>query len=230
MKAIIFDLDGTLLDSEIIWFRAHRQMSQEHGKIWTVRHHLSHMSSDPAASYAILERHLGAGWTHAQYTQRLHEIRDEMGCSTPPLRPGARVMLDDLSQHYQLALASAGPIAHVRQHLMRLGLLELFNVVLGGDDVQHGKPAPDIYLNAVARLGCEVRDCIAVEDSPNGIGAALNAGLKTIAVPDAQFMPSREILDRCVMVTTSLFDLTPAALEEIWKSPTAAKETLQAQL
>ena len=132
--------------------------------------------------------------------------------SLPPLRPGAKTALVELTPHYRLAVASSGQIAHVRQALARLDISQFFEVVVGGDNVSHGKPAPDIYLHAVAQLGCEVVDCIAVEDSPNGIMSALNAGLTTVAVPDSQFMPPTELLAQCVLVTTSLTDFASLIL------------------
>ena len=129
--------------------------------------------------------------------------------------PGAREAVAELGAHYPLGVASSSPRELIGVALRVAGFDSAFRAIVSSDEVSHGKPAPDVYLLAAQRLGVPARECAAIEDSTNGIRAAVAAGMATIAIPNRAFPPPDDVLAQAHVVLSSLHDLTPDLIESL---------------
>ncbi len=187
IRALVFDFDGLILDTEMPVFVAWQEVYRAYGCTLTLAAWSACLGSgDPAAfdPYLHLEAQLGRPVDRAAVDRRQHPREMELLAAQTVL-PGVEAYLRDARRlGLGLAVASSSPHSWVDSHLDRLGLLRWFDVVKCGEDVAVTKPAPDLYLAAVAALGVLPAEAIALEDSPNGILAARRAGLFCVAVPN----------------------------------------------
>jgi HAD superfamily hydrolase (TIGR01509 family) len=212
LQAVIFDLDGVLIDSEAIWSRVRAAVVARQGGHWTEEDQRNVMGDNSRQWSAYIKR----TWHLAQSEEEIFRaVLDAMIATYTqgvPVLPGAREAVHLLSAHYPLAVASSSPRELILVALERTGMAGYFRTVVSSDEVTHGKPAPDVYLLAAARLHLEPAVCVAVEDSSNGIRAALAAGMPTIAVPNAAYPPAPEILAQATLVLQSLDALSQATI------------------
>ncbi len=185
--AVLFDMDGLLLDTEPIYTRATQQVVAPYGKTfdWSVK---SRMIGRPAAvSAQILVDALELPMTPAEYLERRESIMIEL-FPEAPAKPGARELAEHLSrQGVPCAVATSSSLPHFEAKTSRhQDWFEAFQAVVTADhpDVRHGKPAPDIFLTAARALGASPEACLVFEDAPSGVEAARAAGMSVIAVPD----------------------------------------------
>lgn len=208
-SAVIFDLDGVLLDSESVWNDTRRGLVEEAGGSWRdgatramigmsslewsryMREDLGVPMSAEAISAAVLERVEGL------YRKRL------------PLIPGAPRAVTSLAARWPLALASSANSSIIVLALELAGLTDCFQALVSSEEVARGKPAPDVYLEAARRLSREPSGCAAVEDSSSGLRAAAAAGMRVIAIPNAAFPPEAQALASADVVLSSIEDLNP---------------------
>lgn len=211
--AVVFDLDGVLLDSEGTWARARRDVAQEAGRPWPpgADQAMIGMSSPEWAAYmhdeiavdddpktiidAVVERVLET------YDERL------------PLLPGAAEAVRRLAARWPLGLASSSNRPVIDAVLEASGLGTSFAVTVSSEEVARGKPAPDVYLAAAVGLGVDAVRCAAVEDSTNGIRSAVAAGMAVIAVPNRQFPPDADVMALVATVLDDLDALTPEVVD-----------------
>jgi HAD superfamily hydrolase (TIGR01509 family) len=209
VTAVVFDLDGVLIDSETTWDDARRQVVEQRGGTWR-----------PGATPAMM------GMSAPEWSRYLH---DELGVPDAPdaisgavvalvldayrqrlpLLPGAVDTVQTLAKRWPLGLASSSNRVVIEVVLECSGLRDCFRAVVSSDEVPRGKPAPDVYLAAVDALGVDARTTVAVEDSANGIRAAVAAGTRVVAVPNRTFPPPAEVVALADLVVTSLRELTP---------------------
>jgi len=208
IEAVVFDLDGVIVDSEPVWEQVRRQVVAEHGGRWApdAQQRLMGMSTGEWARY--LSRDLGVGLPPETVAATVIEGMRARYREGVPLMPGAARAVRALAGRWPLGLASSSPPALIDAVLDGAGLRECFTVALSTEQVQHGKPAPDIYLAVTARLGRPPEVCAAVEDSTNGLLSAASAGLQVIAVPHPRYPPEPAALQAAKVVLTSLDDLT----------------------
>jgi len=213
VAAVVLDLDGVLVDSEVIWDEARRDLVARHGGRWRpdAQRALMGMSSrewprylhdemgvdlDPdAISAAVVDRVL------ALYRERL------------PLLPGAGDAVRALAARWPLGLASSSNRPVIDAVLTEAGLAADFAVTVSSEEVPRGKPAPDVYLEAVRRLGADPGDCVAVEDSTNGLRAARAAGMAVVALPIRDYPPEPAALALAAAVLSGLDELRPPVVE-----------------
>lgn len=186
-SAVIFDNDGLLLDTEQAWTRAEETLFTRRDRAWTMDHKRELIGSSGPRAQAILERQLdrpGEGPALLEELEAL--VMEEVLAGVPP-RPGALELLAALgAQGTPIGLASNSQRPFVERVLGGAGLLGAdspFGVVVSASDVEHPKPAPDLYLAAAAALGADPARCAALEDSPPGAASALAAGMTVIGVP-----------------------------------------------
>ncbi len=182
--AILFDMDGLLIDSEPLWVDAERILLERHGGTHTEADALETHGRSVAESVAVYARRLGREHAHAALQAELLEIMRDLYSAGPGVRRGARELVHALRGLVPLAVASNTPAWLVRVALGGAGLLDCFTVVASGADLGRGKPFPDVWLDACRRLGVEPGSCLAFEDSPTGVRSAVAAGLTVIGVPD----------------------------------------------
>lgn len=183
-RAVVFDLDGLLLDTEVLWQRAEVRLFARHGAEFTFEDKLVVMGTSAAFTGEFFARRLGqapdqAGPLIREVSELMH---DELQAHVDA-RPGARELVGRLRGRVPLGLASNSPRFLVDAALTSAGLGDAFDVVVSSDDVPHHKPAPDLYLLACERLGVAPQDALALEDTASGIAAAKAAGMTCIAVP-----------------------------------------------
>jgi HAD superfamily hydrolase (TIGR01509 family) len=212
IAAVVFDLDGVLIDSEPVWERVRRELVAERGGHWApdAQRKLMGMSTQEWARY--LSEDLGVGLPPAEVASL---VIDRMAASYRehlPLLPGAIEAVHRLAARWPLGLASSAPAALIDTVLESSGLRPYFQVTMSTEQVPHGKPAPDIYLAVTARLGYSPQDCTAIEDSSNGLRSAAAAGLHVIAIPRPQYPPDPDALATVSLVLPSLADLTTDAV------------------
>ncbi len=213
IEGVVFDLDGLLLDSEQVWDSVREELVRERGGRWHehAQRDMMGMSSPEWSRY--LHDELGLldppEELNREVVRRVVAIyRDRL-----PALPGAREAVERIGASWPLALASSSNRELIDLALELLGVTQLFEASVSSEEVARGKPAPDVYLEAVRRLGVEPTRAAAVEDSHNGILAARAAGVRVIAIPNRHFPPGLEALAVGDVVLDSLAGLTPEAIE-----------------
>jgi len=213
IDAVVFDLDGLLLDSEQVWDEVREQLTRERGGRWHegATRDMMGMSSVEWSRY--MHERLGlpepAAEINAEVVRRMLErYRERL-----PLLPGAVEAVRRLAARWPLGLASSSNRELIELALEAAGIAELFRVTVSSEEVERGKPAPDVYVEAAKRLGIAPERAVAVEDSHNGILSARAAGMRVIAVPNPHFPPRPEALAEADVVLGSLAELTPDVVE-----------------
>ncbi len=213
IDAVIFDLDGVLIDSEPIWSEVRRSFVESNGGHWAADadRRMMGMASMEWADY--LHRDLGVAMPPEQIVT---EVVGQMVARYDhdlPLLPGATEAVARLAARWPLGLASSSPERLITSVLERSGLARMFLVATSTERIGVGKPAPDVYVSVARDLGVDAGRCAAVEDSTNGLRAARTAGMRVIAVPTRSFPPDPGELDRADAVVASLHELTAEVVE-----------------
>ncbi|AIJ27096.1 HAD family hydrolase [Amycolatopsis methanolica] len=211
MDAVVFDLDGVLVDSEQTWDEVRRAVVADHGGSWTATatRAMQGMSTPEWARYLV--EHLGARLTPDRIAQVVIDQMAQRYAGGPPVLPGAAAAVRAVGERYPVAIASSSPPVLIQAFLEATGLTGLVAAALSSEQVAAGKPAPDVYLEAARRLGKDPARCAAVEDTTNGLKAALAAGMTVYAVPNPHFPPDPAVLAQVHRVLDTVADL-PAAL------------------
>lgn len=214
-KAVIFDMDGMLVDSESVWHSIREQLAREIGGTWTERaqHDMMGMSSRqwPRYMHEQISVPLSPDQINLEVVARLTaRYRERL-----PLIPGSVEAVRDLAERWPLAVASSSNKPLIELVLELAGLVDYFQATVSSEEVGPGKPEPDVYLEAARRLGTEPQHCAAIEDSGNGIRAALAAGMRVVAIPDSDYPPDREILDRADVELVTIADLTADTIDRL---------------
>jgi len=185
-RAVIFDMDGLLLDTEVLWDRAENELFRRHGDSWTFEDKLAVMGTSVEATARYYAQRLAQPIERGrELVAEMYELMKEELAKQVDARPGAVELVERLRElgTARLALASNSSREIVDTALAAAGLTETFEAIVTSDDVEHAKPAPDIYLLACRRLGVEPSEAVALEDTTTGVAAAKAAGIYTIAVP-----------------------------------------------
>lgn len=215
VHAVIFDLDGVLVDSEPVWQRVRHEFVLERGGRWPddAQHRLMGMSTPEWARYLADE--LAVGLPPEQIAELVVDRMAGEYASTLPLLPGATEVVEALATSWPLGLASSSPRRLIDGLLDAAGLGDAFLATVSTEEVAGGKPAPDVYLTVAHRLGVSPPHCVAVEDSTNGVRAALAADMAVVAIPRPQYPPAAEVLAQVSLVLKQITDLTPAVIAEL---------------
>ena len=212
VDAVIFDLDGVIVDSEPVWEVVRRKYVADHGGRWQpdTQQRLMGMSTGEWAEY--LSGELGVGVPPERVAT---EVVDEMArryLDHLPLIPGTDEVVRRLARRWPLGLASSSPQRLIEATLEAAGLTGEFKAALSSEAVARGKPAPDVYLAVAGRMGIDPTRIVAVEDSSNGVRSADAAGMRVVAVPHERYPLDEDASRRPVLTLTKLTDLTDQAV------------------
>jgi HAD superfamily hydrolase (TIGR01509 family) len=208
IEAVVFDLDGVLVDSEPVWEHVRRGLVEGYGGHWAddAQQRLMGMSTHEWARY--LSEDLGIGLPPDQVARLVIRRMAAEYQRALPLLPGAVDAVRRMAGRWPLGLASSSPPALIRTVLTSAGIAPLFKATVSTEDVAQGKPAPDVYLTVAAQLGVQPGTAAAVEDSSNGLRSAAAAGLHVIAVPRPEYPPAADALNQAQAVLGGLDELT----------------------
>jgi HAD superfamily hydrolase (TIGR01509 family) len=212
IEAVLFDLDGVLIDSEDRWDAARREVAQHHGGQWQdgATEAMQGMSSPEWAAY--LHDQLKVDAPREQITR---EVVDRLLAGYEhdvPLLPGAMAAVQRLAARWPLGLASSANRPVIDMVLDRSGLGPYFAVTVSSEEVPRGKPAPDVYLDAASWLDIQPPACAVIEDSANGIRAGAAAGMRVVAIPNHRFSPPDDVLALADVILPGLAELTPESV------------------
>lgn len=217
VKAVIFDVDGTLLDSEKIYMQAWREVGLEFGYDIPEQALKETRAVRPSIAREIFRQHCGQDFPYDECLTRRAEISERLFAEQTKetlLMPYAEQTLQWLTrQGIPMAVASSTRYEKTCTHLRQGTLLDYFSAVVGGDMVTQGKPAPDIFLKAAQLLDAEPSECVVVGDTPADVSAAAAAGMKMILIPD-QVPANEQTIAMSRKVLSGLHQL-PEALEEL---------------
>jgi len=209
VQAVVFDLDGVLVDSEQLWDEVREQLARERGGRWHERAQADMMGMSSTEWSRYMHDVIGLAESpeeiNAEVVRRLLVRYREL----LPLLPGAVEAVERLAERWPLGLASSSNREVIDAVLELAGIAGYFRATVSSEEVEHGKPAPDVYLEAARRLGVDPSRCAAIEDSRNGIRSARAAGMRVIAIPNPHYPPSEDTLALADVVLQSLDELTP---------------------
>jgi HAD superfamily hydrolase (TIGR01509 family) len=208
VEAVIFDLDGVLIDSETVWDEVRQDFAARHGGVWTptATRDMQGMSTSEWGAYLVSA--VGVKLTPSEASAGVIAEMEKAYATHLPVIPGAVEAVRAVASRFPVAIASSAPAVLIKVFLDVTGLP--VPVAVSSEECAAGKPSPDVYLLAASRLGVEASSCYAVEDSTNGLKAALAAGMTVLAVPNPHFPPAEDVLAQ-VRVLPSIADL-PGAL------------------
>jgi HAD superfamily hydrolase (TIGR01509 family) len=212
VRAVVFDLDGVLLDSEQLWDEVRRGLADETGRPWPpgATTAMQGMSTPEWSTY--LTRVVGVPGSPEAVAAAVIDRMAARYRTRLPLIPGAREAVRRLADRWPLGLASSSPRRLIDAVLQVAELTDRFRVTVSTEEVAAGKPAPDVYLEAARRLAVDPARAVAIEDSSNGLRAAAGAGLGVVAVPHPAFPPAEDALALADVVVDSLAELGPDVL------------------
>jgi HAD superfamily hydrolase (TIGR01509 family) len=213
IESVVFDLDGLLLDSEQVWDEVRERLTKERGGRWHDRAQADMMGMSSTEWTRYMHKELGVPDAPDEINRLVVERMVERYRERLPLVDGAVEAVWRIGERWPLGLASSSNRELIDLALELMGVADLFRVTVSSEEVERGKPAPDVYLEAARRLGVAPERAVAVEDSGAGIRAAEAAGMRVIAIPNSHFPPPRDVLALANLVLESLAELTPAAVE-----------------
>lgn len=212
--AIIFDLDGTLADTETVWDGVRQGLALEAGIAWPEGATQAMMGMNTQEWSTFLSREVGLPYPPEEAAERTISKMAAHYREGITLLPGAVESVRRIAAVYPIAIASSSPRLLIDTFIEVLGIGDLMQATVSTEEVPFGKPAPDGFIKACALLGVEPERSIAVEDSTNGILSALNAGMTVVSVPPHFHPPTAEVLARTTVLET-LDELTVDLLEEL---------------
>lgn len=211
-NAVIFDLDGVIVDSEPVWEEVRRRYVAERGGRWQPdsQRRLMGMSTGEWARY--LSDELGVDRSPDQVAQDVIDEMTRRYAERVPLIAGADRVVRDLAGQWRLGLASSSPRRLIQAALAATGLADAFEVTLSTEQTARGKPAPDVYLTVAQRLDADPTRCVAIEDSSNGVRSAAAAGMRVVAVPHADYPLDPDAREQAVLVLPTVTELSVATV------------------
>jgi HAD superfamily hydrolase (TIGR01509 family) len=219
IEAVVFDLDGLLLDSEQLWDEVREELARERGGRWHDRAQRDMMGMSSPEWSRYMHEVIGLPEPPEEISAEVVRRMMERYREHLPLLPGAREAVERIAAHWPLGLASSSNRELIDLALEQGDLAQFFRATVSSEEVEHGKPAPDVYLEAAQRLGVDPTRTVAVEDSHNGIRSAKAAGKRVIAIPNPYFPPDEEALAQADVVLDSLAELTPEAISSLDRGP-----------
>ncbi|HMI22148.1 MAG TPA: HAD family phosphatase [Gaiellaceae bacterium] len=210
IEAVVFDLDGVLLDSEQVWDEVREQLVKERGGRWHERAQTEMMGMSSSEWSRYMHNELGVPDPPEEISADVVRRLEEVYRKRLPLIDGAIEAVERLAARWPLGLASSSNREVIDLVLDLSGLARFFRVTVSSEEVSRGKPAPDVYLEAARSLGVPPERCAAVEDSHNGIRSAKAAGMRVIAIPNQHYPPGEEALSLADVRLSSLAELTPS--------------------
>src|SRR5579863_7261891 len=213
IAAVVFDLDGVLLQSEEVWDAVRERYVRERGGRYDEEVQRAMMGMSAPEWSAHLADDAGVPGTPEQINADVVDLMLAAYARELPLLPGAVEVVRRMAAAFPLALASSSNRAIFEEVLQLAGIAGCFRATVSSEEVARGKPAPDVYLEAARRLGVAPERCAAVEDSHSGIRSAHAAGMRVIAIPNASYPPDAEALELADVSLRSLDELTPGRIE-----------------
>ena len=214
-SAVIFDLDGVLADSEPWWNQIDAKLLAEHGVSYRGEYHRNVLGVSYRLAVEFYKNAFHISVSVEELMRRRSEIATEFFANRVGLFPSAKTTLGQLCEmKLHLAVGTSSVSGSARPFLDRTGIRSLFGVVVTGDEVQRGKPHPDIYLRTAKRLGSSPEECLVIEDALAGVSAAKAANMRVAAIPDTRFVDPREYEMKADYVLGSLSEI-PALIRRI---------------
>jgi HAD superfamily hydrolase (TIGR01509 family) len=215
IQAVIFDMDGVLVDSEEYWWQSRVEFADKLGKHWSFDDQRTAMGRNTLEWAQVMQERLE---TDIPLEEIVEQVRAGVIARLEarlPVLPGALESVRIAASAYRVALASGSPKLVIQRVMSLMGLDRAFEVIVYGDDMPHGKPAPDVYLETARQLGLEPIDCVGIEDSANGLRALKAAGMYVIAVPSPGFPLLDEVLALAHRVLPSLNEFSVDLVRDI---------------
>lgn len=219
IKAVIFDMDGVLIESETCWLQSRQEFAAAIGKTWTDADHHRAMGVNTIEWARLMKEVLEPDMT-------LDEIMDDVKARMMahyeehmPLRPYALEAVANVAREFRVGLASGSPTALINHVLRLTGLDQVFEAVVYGDDMPNGKPAPDSYLHALKLMNLAPEEAAGIEDSSNGVRALVNAGMYVVGAPVPEFPLPPAVVVLCDRIIPTLDLFTPELVRSLEKAP-----------
>lgn len=210
LQAVIFDMDGVIADSEPHWDEIDADLLREHGVEYNGEHKARVLGTSFPIALSFYKDTFALTPTVAELILRRQTIAAEYYAAKIPIFPEAASVLQRLrDKKLRVGMATSSVGALARPFLERHQLSQYFDIVVSGDEVEHGKPHPDIYLRAAQKLGVAPRNCLVIEDALSGVQAAKSAGMRVAAIPDARYIDAAQYADKADYVLESLAEVPP---------------------
>jgi len=212
VEAVVFDLDGVIVDSEHVWDEVREELARERGGRWHDRAQTDMMGMSSPEWSRYMHDVIGLPESPAEIDAEVVRRMLDRYTEQLPLVDGAVEAVSRMAGSFRLALASSSNRPVIDAVLEVSGLAPLFEATVSSEEVGRGKPAPDVFLEAAARLAVAPEHCAAVEDSGNGIRAAHAAGMRVLAIPNRRYPPPDDALALADVVLDSIDELVPEAV------------------
>ncbi len=210
IRAVIFDLDGVLADSEPTWDEIDAQLLGEYGVKYRGEHHREVLGVNYQLAIEFYKKTFNISAPTEEMMKRRGEIATDFFAHKIGLFPHVKEVLEELRHmKMRLAVATSSVSASARPFLDRHLLTKYFEVIITGDEIERGKPHPDIYLRAAEKLGLAPNECLVIEDSLSGVAAGKAAGMRVAAIPDRRFVDPRDYETAAHNVLVDLTEIAP---------------------
>jgi HAD superfamily hydrolase (TIGR01509 family) len=213
IEAVVFDLDGVLVDSEHVWDEVRETLARERGGRWHERAQADMMGMSSTEWSRYMHDVVGLPESPQEINAEVVRRMEARYSDHLPLIDGAIEAVERLASSFRLGLASSSNRPLIDVVLSAGGLAGWFEVTVSSEEVERGKPAPDVFLETARRLEIAPERCAAVEDSGNGIRAARAAGMRVIAIPNRRYRPTPDALALADLIIDSLDELTPMVID-----------------
>jgi HAD superfamily hydrolase (TIGR01509 family) len=219
IEAVVFDLDGLLLDTEQVWDEVREALTRERGGRWHERAQADMMGMSSKEWSPYMHEELAVPDPPEEINRLVVERMQERYRESLPLVDGAVEAVQRIGARWPLGLASSSNRLLIDLALELMGVADLFQVTVSSEEVERGKPAPDVYLETARWLGVSPENVVAIEDSASGIRSARAAVMRVIAIPNQHFPPPEDVLAEADLVLESLSELTLDAVESASSRP-----------
>jgi HAD superfamily hydrolase (TIGR01509 family) len=212
IDAVVFDLDGVLVDSEHVWDEVREELARERGGRWHERAQADMMGMSSTEWSRYMHDVVGLPEPPEEISREVVRRMLDRYAERLPLIDSAVGAVERVALRWPLGLASSSNRELIDRALEVSGLARHFRATVSSEEVERGKPAPDVYLEAARRLGVEPAKCTAVEDSSSGIKSAHGAGMRVVTIPNAAFPPPADVLALADVVLPSIAELRPESI------------------